>query len=124
MKSDPRTRSTRARSRALRREGSDAEAALWRRLRARRLAGAKFRRQHPIGPYFADFCCVEARLVVEIDGGQHAAAAGRDGARTACLAAHGFRVIRFWNHDVLEKTEAVLQAIGLELGRALGAARL
>jgi very-short-patch-repair endonuclease len=70
VKGDRRTEATRVRSRALRRDGSDAEATLWRHLRGRQLAGAKFRRQHPIGPYFVDFCCVEARLIVELDGGE------------------------------------------------------
>ena len=107
------------RSRRLRREGTDAEGLLWRRLRGRQLAGAKFRRQHPIGPYFGDFCCLEAQFVVEIDGGQHADAANRDAARTAYFAAHGFRVIRFWDDDVLLRTDAVLEAIGMELMRTI-----
>lgn len=119
MKGDPRTAPTRARSRTLRRAESDAEGVLWRRLRSRQLAGAKFRRQHPIGPYFVDFCCIEARLVVEIDGGQHAEAAERDARRTAYLADHAFRVIRFWNHDVLARTDAVLETIESELERAI-----
>ena len=117
MKGDPRTESTRGRSRALRRDRSDAEALLWRRLRGRQLAGAKFRRQQPIGPYFADFCCVEARLIIELDGGQHAEQADRDAHQTAYLVDQGFRVMRFWNHDVLASTSAVLAAIAMELAR-------
>ena len=118
MRGSPRSAETRERSRRLRRDGSDAEALLWRRLRARQLAGAKLRRQHPIGAYFADFCCVEAPLVIELDGGQHAEQAGHDERRSADLAAQGFRVLRFWNHDVLARTEAVLEAIAAELARA------
>src|SRR5262249_48306064 len=101
MKGDPRIKSTRRYSRALRGEPTDAEALLWRRLRGRQLNGAKFRRQHPIGPYFADLCCVEARLVIELDGGQHAEQTAEDAGRTAYLGAQGFRVVRFWNDDVL-----------------------
>lgn len=115
VKGDPRTDKTRTRCRDLRRDRSDAERVLWRHLRARQLAGAKFRRQHPIGPYFADLCCVEARLVIELDGGQHAEQAGQDARRTAYLDVQGFRVIRFWNHDVMARTDAVLETIRLEL---------
>jgi very-short-patch-repair endonuclease len=123
VKGDPRTEGTRSRSRTLRRGGSDAEAALWRYLRGRQLAGAKFRRQHRIGPYVVDLCCVEARLIVELDGGQHAEQADRDAHRTAYLAQQGWRVIRFWNHDVLAQTSAVLEAIARELAQPLDGAR-
>ena len=115
MKDDPRTQWTRSRTRALRRDGSDAEGILWRRLRGRQVAGAKFRRQHPLGIYFADFCCVEAQLVIEIDGGQHTEQARQDAQQTVYLASQGFRVIRFWNHDVLARTDAVLESIRMEL---------
>jgi very-short-patch-repair endonuclease len=111
VKSNPRTVRARTRSRTLRRHGSDAEALLWRHLRGRQLADAKFRRQHPIGPYFADFCCVEARLVIELDGGQHAVQVAGDARRTRYLAAEGFRVLRFWNDDVLLRTNDVLETI-------------
>jgi len=116
VKNDPRTLTTRTRSRALRRDSSDAEQTLWRHLRSSQLGGAKFRRQHPIGPYFADFCCVEAGLIVEVDGGQHAQQVVRDGVRNTYLEQQGFRVLRFWNHDVLARTTAVLEVIAKELG--------
>ena len=86
---------------------------MWRYLRAKRFAGFKFRRQHRIGPYYADFCCIERRLVVEIDGGQHAdpAKAARDAERSAYLRGEGYRLIRFWNEQVRRETEEVLEAI-------------
>jgi adenine-specific DNA-methyltransferase len=101
-------------ARKLRRNGTDAERALWFHLRDRRLGGLKFRRQHPIGPYTVDFACVEARLIVELDGGQHLDACSRDALRTAFLEAQGWRVIRLWDHEALalrfESLEAVLAA--------------
>jgi adenine-specific DNA-methyltransferase len=102
------------RSRALRAEPTDAEALLWRRLRQGQFGGFRFRRQHPIGPYFADFACLSAGLVVELDGGQHTAEGDRR--RTALIEAAGFRVIRFWNNEVLGNTEGVLAAIAQALG--------
>ena len=80
-------------------------------MRARRLAGAKFRRQYRVGPYIVDFCCVEFRLVVELDGGQHAEETEAERKRAEFLAAEGFRVLRFWNHDVLMSTDVVLEEI-------------
>jgi very-short-patch-repair endonuclease len=101
-------------ARKLRLTPTDAEIRLWSRLRRKQLEGFRFRRQHPLGPYVADFFCAEAKLVVEVDGGQHA----DDGdTRTRWLAARGYRVIRFWNNDVLANTEGVLQMI-LEALRA------
>ena len=102
-------------ARRLRKAMTDAEHRLWHRLRNRRLAGGKFRRQHPVGPYVVDFACVEARLVVELDGGQHAGSLA-DAVRTRFLAAKGWRVLRFWNDDALLRTEAVLAAIHDVLG--------
>ncbi|CAN7262631.1 DUF559 domain-containing protein [Pseudoxanthomonas sp. LjRoot168] len=99
------------RERRLRHEQTDAEHALWWRLRNRRLQGWKFRRQHRIGPYFADFVCLEAGLVVELDGSQHLKQEQYDRTRTAHLKREGFEVLRFWNDDVLRETEAVLVAI-------------
>lgn len=103
----------RERVRALRHAQTDAQALLWSSLRSRRLPGLKFRRQHPIGHYFADFACVEVGLVIELDGGQHAeeAAERKDASRAAAMAAAGFTTKRFWNHEVLQQTAAVLDAI-------------
>jgi very-short-patch-repair endonuclease len=103
----------RVRARELRRVSTDAERLLWKHLRDRRLHGYKFRRQHPIASYFADFSCDEAKLVVELDGGQHfePAAMLADAKRTAALRANGWHVLRFDNRQMLEETEAVLSAI-------------
>ncbi len=109
------TETAQAHARALRHELSDAERALWKHLRNRSLGGAKFRRQHPIGPFIADFCCVEARLIVEIDGGQHDEQVKQDGRRPAFMTAQGYRVIRFWNNEVLQSLEGVLQRIEAEV---------
>ncbi|WP_431050027.1 endonuclease domain-containing protein [Roseateles sp. L2-2] len=100
-------------SRSLRRFSTDAERALWCRLRDRRLAGCKFRRQHPIGPYFADFACVEAGLVIELDGGQHGCPgnADYDARRTADMRAHGFHVLRFTNREALLQLDDVMAVI-------------
>ena len=101
------------RARALRRQQTEAETLLWKHLRSRQLLGLKFRRQHPIGPCFADFACIEIGLVIELDGGQHAdeGAAAQDTARALCMAAAGFTTRRFWNHEVLQQTAAVLETI-------------
>ena len=104
------------RARVLRRDRTEAERVLWGLLRSRRLGGAKFRRQHPVGRFIADFACVEAMLVVEADGGQHADSEA-DARRTVWLEAQGWRVMRFWNNQILESPEGVLEAIALELGR-------
>ncbi|MBB3344849.1 endonuclease domain-containing protein [Luteimonas sp. RC10] len=93
-------------ARRLRRAMTDAERALWRHLRMRQIAGARFRRQHPIGPYVVDFVCLAHRLVIEVDGGQHADSMS-DAARDAFLRTHGYRVLRLWNHDVLGNPEGV-----------------
>jgi len=101
----------RERARQLRRDQTDAEQALWARLRDRQLCGAKFRRQHPIGPFVADFCCPDGKLIVELDGGQHAQEAAADQKRSRLLETQGYRVLRFWNHDVLGNTAGVLERI-------------
>ena len=101
----------RVRARALRTSSTDAEALLWHHLRDRRLAGYKFRRQRPIGTYFADFACLESALVVELDGGQHVEQAVYDDERTRFIESQGFRVLRFWNNDVLTQTPVVLEQI-------------
>jgi very-short-patch-repair endonuclease len=102
---------TRDRARQLRRDQTDAEQTLWARLRDRQFCGAKFRRQHPIGPFVTDFCCPKRKLVVELDGGQHAVEIVADEKRSQFLEAQGYRVLRLWNHDVLRNTEAVLERI-------------
>ncbi len=90
---------------------TDAERRLWRHLRDRRLGGWKFRRQYPIGPFIVDFICVEKNLVIEVDGGQHAENEEQDGQRSAYLNHMGYRVFRFWNNEVLNETETVLNNI-------------
>ncbi|MCW2244120.1 endonuclease domain-containing protein [Azospirillum canadense] len=107
------------RARNLRNEPTDAEEALWRYLRGEQLGGHRFRRQHPIPPYIADFACIEAKLVIEVDGGQHADSA-YDAARDRHLRLHGWRVLRFWNNDVLSNPEGV----ATEILRALGGPKL
>jgi very-short-patch-repair endonuclease len=86
---------------------------LWAQLRAKRFARFKFRRQHPIGPYFTDFCCTKERLVIELDGSQHSEEERerKDASRRAYLAKQGYRVIRFWNNQVKAELEGVLEAI-------------
>jgi len=98
-------------ARSLRQQGTDAEARLWHLLRARRLGGFKFRRQHPTPPYVIDFYCAEQRLAVELDGGQHLDTAARDSQRDASLHAQGIRVLRFWNDAVFKESEHVLSVI-------------
>ena len=99
-----------ARARWPRREETDAEAQLWKRLSGRELGGYKFVRQVPLGPYVVDFLCRSKRLVVELDGEQHADNL-RDKVRTALLNREGYSVLRFWNHEVLRERGAVLDAI-------------
>lgn len=103
----------RVRARALRTASPEAEAKLWRSLRNPQLDNWKFRRQHPVGPYFADFACIEAKLIVELDGGQHFAqeAIEADRWRTAKLKLAGFEVLRFDNREALAETEGVPRAI-------------
>jgi very-short-patch-repair endonuclease len=93
---------------------TDAEHALWRILRNRQFVRTKFRRQAPIGPYIADLICFDARLVVEADGGQHAESR-HDAVRDAWFTAQGFRVLRFWNNDILENAEGVAATIAMAL---------
>ena len=100
-----------AHARRLRRAQTDVERKLWRMLRARRFNGAKFRRQVPIGPYVVDFVCPAHRLIVEIDGGQHAKRTAYDGKRSRILTAQGYRIVRFWNNEVLENLNGVLATI-------------
>jgi very-short-patch-repair endonuclease len=99
------------RARYLRSNPTDAERILWRHLRLRQVGGYKFRRQRPIGPYFVDFICLEKRVVIEVDGGQHSEQRSYDDRRDAWLKKEGFRVLRFWDHEVLRKIENVKQVI-------------
>ncbi|MFZ5718931.1 MAG: endonuclease domain-containing protein [Pseudomonadota bacterium] len=102
---------TLARARQLRRDDTDAEARLWSALRAARLGGWKWKRQVPFGPYFLDFLCVDAGLVVEVDGGQHADQVAYDARRTAYLEHSGLRVLRFWNTEVFTNLNGVCLTI-------------
>ena len=104
-------------ARMLRRNQTDAEIRLWRLLRNRRLNRFKFRRQHPMPPYVADFVCVEAGLIIEVDGGQHQDSQERDAERSAFFSQIGYRTVRYWDNDVLLRTDEVLEAIFLELNR-------
>ncbi|HEX3953741.1 MAG TPA: endonuclease domain-containing protein [Stellaceae bacterium] len=99
--------------RRLRGNATDVERRLWQSLRYRQL-GARFRRQYPIPPYIVDFACVEARLVIEADGGQHNSQSGNE-ERDAFLRRAGWRVLRFWNNDILQNREGVLQIIAAAL---------
>src|SRR2546428_9306635 len=103
--------SDRHRVRQPRNQMTDAEVCLWWRLRGWQMDGYRFRRQVPKGPYILDFVCLKARLVIEVDGGQHAAAFEADNQRTAWLQSQGFRVLRFWNNDALHRTNRVLETI-------------
>ena len=100
-----------ARSRELRAASTDAERKLWSCLSARQVAGTRFNRQFPIGPFIGDFVSRGAKLVIEVDGGQHATSADDDAARTRYMQAQGYRVIRFWNNDVLGNIEGVVAEI-------------
>ncbi|QUT06286.1 endonuclease domain-containing protein [Sphingobium phenoxybenzoativorans] len=106
-------------SRTLRSDPTDAEKRLWHHLRAHRLNGHKFKRQAPVGNHIADFLCDRARIVIEVDGGQHAESPA-DADRTAILQSQGYTVLRFWNHDVLHNIEGVLQDIRRALTLATG----
>ncbi len=98
------------RSRHLRRGSTDAEMKLWHHLRSRSLCATKFVRQQPVGPFIVDFACREHRLIIEVDGSQHAESP-KDKARDAFLRSQGYRVLRFWNNDVLTNTAGVLETI-------------
>jgi len=100
-----------SRSRSLRRSATEAEKILWRELRNRRLAGFKFRRQVWIGPFIADFACVEAKVVVEADGSQHSDHRQYDVRRDVYLRGEGYRVLRVWNNELMGNMDGVLEAI-------------
>lgn len=97
---------------SLRTNATDAERALWQRLRAKQIR-LRFRRQFPIGPYIVDFVCLRAKLVIEVDGGQHGVE--RDAVRTKWLEERKYKVLRFWNNDVLDNMDGVLRVIEEEL---------
>ncbi len=102
---------TRLYAKKLRRNQTEAEQKLWRFLRSDRFDGFKFKRQMPIGPFIADFCCLRGGLIVELDGSQHLENMQKDLTRNKYLESEGFCVLRFWNHDVLHRTEQVLEEI-------------
>jgi very-short-patch-repair endonuclease len=102
-------------ARRLRRNQTDAERAIWFRLRDRRLGGWKFRRQFPIDRFVVDFFCADARLIVEVDGGQHAVQAEADAQRTRILEAMGYLVLRYWNNDVMRNIDGVIEDISTTL---------
>lgn len=106
-------------ARHLRRNLTEAERKLWIYLREKKADGFHFRRQCPIGPYIADFLCYAAKLIIEVDGGQHGMEDGfeRDRRRTAWLETNGYRVIRFWNNDVLGNIEGVVEVIEMALAK-------
>ncbi|PTQ67715.1 endonuclease domain-containing protein [Pseudomonas sp. GV071] len=101
----------RERAKGLRGEATEAERGMWYRLRDRRFMGLKFRRQVPLGRYIVDFLCSEMKLIVELDGGQHMEQAAYDQCRTQWLEGQGYRVLRFWNDQVLLEMEAVLESM-------------
>ena len=99
-------------AKVLRKNQTDAERKLWAILRNRQFDNIKFRRQHPFGTYILDFVCLEKKLVVELDGGQHCANKEEDDERSRWLESEGYKVLRFWNREVFLETEAVLKVIG------------
>jgi very-short-patch-repair endonuclease len=105
-----------AQARSLRRDAPFPERILWRRLRAGQLDGRRFRRQHVVGPYIADFYCPDASLLIELDGLSHEGCDAYDADRTRFLEAQGFRVIRFSNDEVVRSVDDVVYRIGLEVG--------
>jgi len=100
-------------ARLLRKNQTDVEQLLWKHLRNRNLSNRKFRRQFPMDPYIADFACLELKLIIELDGGQHANRISYDDQRSLFLEQRGFKIIRFWNNDVIENTVSVLETIRL-----------
>ena len=101
-------------AKSLRKSQTDAEIKLWYYLRAHRFMGLKFKRQKPIGKYIVDFICIEQKLIIELDGGQHADKVDYDEQRTKFLENEGYQVLRFWNNQVLQEMESVLEAIHTE----------
>ena len=106
---------TTSRARSLRSGMTDAEHQLWRVIRDKQVYANRFRRQHPIGPYIADFACIEQKLVIELDGGQHQDQRVQDIHRTAYMQAQGWHVLRFWNNEIVNNLDGVLSAIAEHL---------
>jgi very-short-patch-repair endonuclease len=104
-------KSTTEKARELRQRSTDAERLLWKHLRAKRLNGLKFRRQEPIGNYIVDFVSFDSRVIVEVDGSQHLVRKAEDDQITRWLEDQGFKILRFWNNDVLKNIEGVLKVI-------------
>ncbi|MDD2365259.1 MAG: endonuclease domain-containing protein [Desulfuromonadaceae bacterium] len=98
-------------ARELRNNATDAERLLWQQLRNRQVEGVKFRRQQPIESYIVDFVCFDKKVIIELDGGQHSENRDYDMQRDSCLTSNGFTVLRFWNNDVIENIEGVLEVI-------------
>lgn len=98
-------------ARALRKRSTDAENLLWKHVRAKRLEGLKFRRQEPIGEYIVDFVCHEKKVIIELDGGQHSIDRKKDKERDRWLSGEGFKVLRFWNNDILRQIREILEII-------------
>ena len=107
--------SKRSFARELRNHATDAERLLWRYLKSSQIEGFRFRRQVPLGEFVVDFLCPQAKLIVELDGGQHSVTTSYDDARTEWLGGHGYLVLRFWNHDVLQRVDVVVDEICREL---------
>jgi very-short-patch-repair endonuclease len=103
------------RARRMRKEMTDAERAVWMKVRGKQLLGYGFRRQHPIGNFIVDFVCIERGIIVELDGGQHSEQSEYDAQRTAWLEGQGYRVLRFWNHEALTELDAVVDVIAKAL---------
>lgn len=99
------------RARTLRNNLTDTERCLWSRLKRKQINGHKFRRQFPLGPYIVDFVCLEARLIIEVDGGQHAEQTQKDELRDKWLISQNFHVLRFWDNDVPRETDVVVETI-------------
>jgi very-short-patch-repair endonuclease len=102
----------------LRQNSTTAETLLWHQLRRKRVGNLRFRRQYRLGGYIVDFVCLAARLIVEVDGDSHDQTYGHDQRRTQWLEGQGFRVIRFWNHEVIDNLEGVVRTIEIELNKA------
>ena len=103
-------------ARELRKNPTESERKLWVHLRLRQIGGYKFRRQHPLGPYIVDFVCIEKKLIIEVDGGQHDEKKVCDVKRDKWLKDKGFRVLRFWDNEVLRDIDIVKEVIAIELG--------